>query len=182
MGLIGALQFHAVTIIFIEYGVWMRKPEHLDDFDLKLLELLQADSQRPVPEIADAVGLSAPACYRRIRRLRETGAIEREVAVVRPRTLGWPLSMIVLVTLEREGARTVDEMMRVLQTVPEVVEAWNVTGDHDFAVRMVARDMEGYDELARRLFAADERVRSFKTLVVIRQVKEMSPIPVAWDT
>lgn len=72
-------------------------------------------------------------------------------------------------------------MMRVLQAVPEVVEAWNVTGDHDFAVRMVARDMEGYDELARRLFAADERVRSFKTLVVIRQVKEMSPIPVAWD-
>ena len=150
----------------------------LDSFDLKLLELLQADTQRPVTALAEEVGLSTPACYRRIRRLRETRAIDREVAVVKPRTLGWPLSMIVLVTLEREGARTVDEMMQVLQTVPEVVEAWNVTGDHDFAVRMVARDMEGYDELARRLFAADERVRSFKTLVVIRQVKEMSPIPI----
>ena len=160
----------------------MKKADQLDDFDLKLLELLQADAQRPVPALADAIGLSAPACYRRIRRLRETGAIAREVALVRPRTLGWPLSMIVLVTLERESARTVDEMMRVLQAVPEVVEAWNVTGDYDFAVRMVARDMEGYDELARRLFAADERVRSFKTLVVIRQVKEMSPIPIAWDT
>lgn len=159
----------------------MRKPESRDVFDLKLLELLQTDAQRPVPALADEVGLSAPACYRRIRRLRETGAIAREVAVVRPRTLGWPLSMIVLVTLERESARTVDEMMRVLEAVPEAVEAWNVTGDHDFAVRMVARDMEGYDALARRLFAANERVRSFKTLVVIRQVKEMSPIPVAWD-
>jgi Lrp/AsnC family leucine-responsive transcriptional regulator len=159
----------------------MRKSDPLDDFDLRLLELLQVDAQRPVPALAEAVGLSAPACYRRIRRLRETGAIAREIAVVRPRTLGWPLSMIVLVTLEREGARTVDEMMRVLDAVPEVVEAWNVTGDHDFAVRMVARDMESYDELARRLFAADERVRSFKTLVIIRQVKEMSPVPVAWD-
>ena len=159
----------------------MRKPDPLDDFDLKLLELLQADARRPVPMLADEIGLSAPACYRRIRKLRETGVIAREVAVVRPRTLGWPLSMIVLVTLERESARTVDEMMRVLEAVPEVVEAWNVTGDHDFAVRMVARSMEGYDELARRLFAADERVRSFKTLVVIRQVKEMSPIPVAWE-
>ena len=160
----------------------MKKTDLLDDFDLKLLELLQADAQRPVPALADEIGLSAPACYRRIRRLRETGAIAREVALVRPRTLGWPLSMIVLVTLERESARTVDEMMRVLQAVPEVVEAWNVTGEYDFAVRMVARDMEGYDELARRLFATDERVRSFKTLVVIRQVKEMSPIPVAWDS
>ena len=157
----------------------MRKTPSLDDFDLKLLELLQADARRAVPDLAEAVGLSAPACYRRIRRLRETGAITREIAMVSPRTLGWPLSMIVLVTLEREGARTVDEMMRILQGVPEVVEAWNVTGDHDFAVRMVARDMEGYDELVRRLFAADERVRSFKTLVVIRQVKEMSPIPVS---
>ncbi|GAA4007571.1 Lrp/AsnC family transcriptional regulator [Sphingomonas swuensis] len=159
----------------------MRMPDKLDQFDLRLLESLQTDAQRPVSSLAEDVGLSTPACYRRIRRLREIGAITREVAVVRPRTLGWPLSMIVLVTLEREGASTVDEMMRVLERVPEVVEAWNVTGDHDFAVRMIARDMESYDELARKLFAADERVRSFKTLVIIRQVKELSPVPVAWD-
>ena len=157
----------------------MRKTDKLDDFDLRLLALLQQDAQRPIPALAEQVGLSAPACYRRIRRLRESGAIAREIALVRPRTLGWPLSMIVLVTLEREGVRTVDEMMRVLRAVPEVVEAWNVTGDDDFVVRMVARDMESYAELARNLFAADERVRSFKTLVVIRQVKDLSPIPVA---
>lgn len=70
--------------------------------------------------------------------------------------------MIVMITLEREGARTIDEMMQLLEREPEVVEAWNVTGDHDLAVRVVARDMEGYDELALRLFSANERVRSFK--------------------
>ncbi|MBO9696203.1 MAG: Lrp/AsnC family transcriptional regulator [Sphingopyxis sp.] len=151
----------------------------MDDFDLKLLRLMQADSTRPVPEMAAEIGLSAPACYRRIRQLRASGMIRREVAVVRPRTLGWPLSMIILLTLEREGAHTVDEMMAVLEGVPEVIEAWNVTGDHDIALRMVAQDMEGYDALVRELFAADDRVRSFKTLVIIRQVKEQSPIPIA---
>jgi len=151
----------------------------MDDFDLKLLRALQDDASRPIPEIAAEVGLSAPACYRRIRLLKVSGAIQREVAVVRQRTLGWPLSMIVLVTLERESANTVAEMMKLLETVPEVLEAWNVTGDHDIAVRMVAEDMESYDELVRELFAADDRVRSFKTLVVIRQVKERSPIPIA---
>ncbi|MES2058317.1 MAG: Lrp/AsnC family transcriptional regulator [Pseudomonadota bacterium] len=156
----------------------MTKPIALDSFDLKLLDLLQVDAQRPVADVAEQVGLSAPACYRRIRRLRETGVIEREVAIVRPRTLGWPLSMIVMVTLERESARTIDEMMRLLEREPEVIEAWNVTGDHDLAVRIVARDMEGYDELAQRLFSANERVRSFKTLVVIRQVKPLSAVPV----
>ena len=156
----------------------MNKDVALDEFDRKLLAALQADAQQPVATLAEAVGLSAPACYRRIRRLRENGAIAREVAIVAPRTLGWPLSMIVMVTLERESARTIDEMMQILAREPEVIEAWNVTGDHDLAVRIVARDMEGYDALAQRLFAANERVRSFKTLVVIRQVKPLSPVPV----
>ena len=60
-------------------------------------------------------GLSVPACSHRIRRLRTEGAIEREIATVRPTALGWSLSMIVLVILEREGARTIQEMMRKLQ-------------------------------------------------------------------
>ena len=157
----------------------MSKAIALDAFDRKLLERLQVDAQTPIPVLADEIGLSAPACYRRIRRLRDTGAINREVEVVHPRTLGWPLSMLVLVTMERENARTVDEMVRMLKDVPGVIEAWNVTGDHDFVVRMLARDMESYDELVRELFAADDRVRSFKTLVVIRQVKDASPVPVA---
>lgn len=157
----------------------MSKAIALDAFDRTLLERLQVDAQTPIPVLADEIGLSAPACYRRIRRLRDTGAINREVAVVHPRTLGWPLSMLVLVTMERENARTIDEMVRMLKDVPGVIEAWNVTGDHDFVVRMLARDMESYDELVRELFAADDRVRSFKTLVVIRQVKDASPVPVA---
>lgn len=148
----------------------------LDGFDLRLLELLQADARTPIPVLAEAVGLSSPACYRRIRRLREVGAIEREVAVVRPKTLGWGLSMIVLLVMEREGNRTVRDLMSEWSHVPEVVESWNVTGDYDFAVRMVARDMEDYGDLAERLFSSDERIRSFKTLVVIRHQEAAGPL------
>lgn len=141
---------------------------HLDTFDYRLLELLQTDTRLPVPELARRVGLSPPACYRRIRRLRETGAIEREVALVKPKMLGWNISMIVMVVLDREGSRTVSELLTKFAKHPQVTECANVTGDYDFAVRMVARDMEDYDDVARVLFANDERVRSFKTLVVIR--------------
>ena len=156
----------------------MTNDDTLDAFDRNLLELLQVDAQRPVAALAEAVGLSAPACYRRIRRLRAIGAIQREVAIVRPRTLGWPISMIVLVTLERENANTLGEMTEVFRREPMILEAWNVTGDHDLAVRVVARDMEDYDDFAHRLFSGDDRVRTFKTLVVIREVKPLSPVPV----
>ncbi|NYT39152.1 Lrp/AsnC family transcriptional regulator [Sphingomonas sp. R-74633] len=156
----------------------MTKIEPLDSFDRKLLELLQLDVHQPVAALAEKVGLSAPACYRRMRRLREAGVIEREIAVVRPKTLGWPLSMIVLVSLERENANTVAEMFDMFRAEPAVIEAWNVTGDHDFAVRIIARDMESYDDLVRRMFSAHERVRTFETLVVIRETGT-SPVPVA---
>jgi Lrp/AsnC family leucine-responsive transcriptional regulator len=59
-----------------------------------------------------------------------------------------------------------------------VLEAWNVTGEYDFALRVVARDMEDYDILAQRLFAAHEKIRNFKTLVVIREIKPRSPVPI----
>lgn len=149
----------------------------LDDFDLRLLELLQEDARTPIPALAETVGLSAPACYRRIRRLREIGAIEREVAVVRPRTLGWPMSMMVLVVLEREGRQTIDDLMRKLVAVPQVLELWHVTGEYTFVVHIVARDMEDYDDLATRLFSADDRVRTFQTLVVLREAKSLKPLP-----
>ena len=105
--------------------------------------------------------------------------IEREIAVVRPRTLGRSLSMIVLIKLEREGARTMEEMMRKLRAEPDVLEAWHTTGDVDIALKVVARDMAGCDDFAQRLFAADEDIRSFQTLVVIRELKASSPVPVS---
>lgn len=151
----------------------------LDAIDRKLLEQLQIDTRMPMETMADRVGLSGPACYRRVRRLRESGVIDREVAIVKPRLMGWPLSMIVLVTLERERAQTVDVLIRQFAAVPEIIDSWLVTGDHDFALRMVARDMESFDDLTRRIFVADDNIRSFKTLVVLRHTKAMSPIVAA---
>ena len=160
----------AFAIKFIGYPMSAEKSD-LDRFDLHLLELLQRDSRQPVSVLAEAVGLSAPACYRRIRRLREIGGIEGEVAIVKPQTLGWNLSVIVTVMLDREDGPTIRELMVRIVDHPQVVDCTNVTGEIDLIVRMVARDMEHYDDAVIELFANDERVRSFKTFVVIREAR-----------
>lgn len=129
-------------------------------------------------DLAERARISVPACYRRIRRLRETRAIEREVALVKPQVMGWPLMMIVLVTLESERGGVVDRFIQKLGRIPEIVEAWFVTGERDFVLRFVARDMEQFDELTRSVFYSDENIRSFDTLVVMRHAKTLSPIPV----
>ena len=84
-------------------------------------------------------------------------------------SLGWNLSVIVTVMLDREDGPTIRELMAKIVDHPQVVDCTNVTGEIDLIVRMVARDMEHYDDAVIELFANDERVRSFKTFVVIRE-------------
>ncbi|MBL8266530.1 Lrp/AsnC family transcriptional regulator [Steroidobacter sp.] len=151
----------------------------LDAADFRLLELLQEDARMPMAKLAELVDLSEPACYRRIQRLKRDRVIEREVAVIAPRTMGWPLTMIVLVTLERERTAILDQFIRKLQSVPEIVDAWYVTGDYDFALRIVARDMESFERMTRDVLYADNFVKNFKTLVTMRSVKVQAPLKAA---
>jgi Lrp/AsnC family transcriptional regulator, leucine-responsive regulatory protein len=157
----------------------MTKLGKLDSVDRRLLQALQENSRMAIDEMAERAGISAPACYRRVRRLRENGAIYREIALVKPQTMGWSLTMILLVTLERDRTDIIDRLIQKFSRVPEIVEAWLVTGDHDFVLRIIARDMEQFDDFTRRVLYSDEHIRGFKTLVVMRSAKPVSPIPVA---
>jgi Lrp/AsnC family leucine-responsive transcriptional regulator len=149
----------------------------LDHFDLRILTVLQREARTPVSEIAEQVGLSAPACYRRIRALRESGAIEREVALVEPGVMGWSVTMIILVTLERDRGRIVDDVIGKLRAAPEVIDIWYVTGDHDLVLHVAAQTMSTYDAFTRRALHAEEHVRSFKTLVVLQHPERAAPLP-----
>jgi Lrp/AsnC family leucine-responsive transcriptional regulator len=148
----------------------------LDTFDLRILTALQRDARKPVIELAAEVGLSAPACYRRIRALRESGAIEREVAQVAPAVMGWSTTMIVLVTLERDKGRIVDDLIRKLRAAQEVIDVWYVTGDLDLVLHVAAQSMSTYDAFTRRALHAEEHVRSFKTLVVMQHPERAAPL------
>ena len=149
----------------------------LDRFDLQMLTALQQDARLPMPELAQRVGLSAPACYRRLRALRESGLIEREIALVAPKTMGWPVTMLVLVSLERDHSRIVDALIARLQTEPEVMDLWYVTGEQDFVLHVAARDMASYEAFTRRVLHDEEQVRSFTTLVVLGQPKRAGALP-----
>lgn len=155
----------------------MASPDDLDSFDLRLLALMQDDARASAAALSEAVGLSVPACYRRIQRLRRIGAIKRDVSIVDPVTMGWPLTIIVLVTLDRESERILDDFRRAIARVPEVIEAWYVTGEHDFVLRMVARDMSSFDKQISDLLYSKPFIRSFKTLVTFRNLKPLSGIP-----
>ena len=150
----------------------------IDRADALLLDALQRNSRLTSEELAGIVNLSPTACQRRIKRLRAAGVIEGEVAIVSPRAVGRPVSMVVAVSLERERADIIDRFKRAIRESPEVMTGYYVTGDADFILIITARDMESYEAFTRRFFYENPNIKGFKTLVVIDRVKAGFALPI----
>ncbi|MDC8014125.1 Lrp/AsnC family transcriptional regulator [Tahibacter soli] len=156
-----------------------RKPPPLDAFDLRILERHQRDTQTPAASIGEAIGLSAAAVQRRLKRMREAGVIEREVAQVAPRAVGLPITCVVGVDLDRETAADLDRFSQKMAQCPEVQQCYYVTGETDYVLVVLAPDMEAYEAFTRRALLDDPNVKSFVTHVVLDRVKVGLTVPIA---
>jgi Lrp/AsnC family leucine-responsive transcriptional regulator len=150
----------------------------LDDFDRRLLDALQEDNRRTGEELAAIVGLSPAACLRRVQRLRDEKVIERDVSLLAPEALGRRLTLVVLVTLERERPDVVDAFKRAMRAAPEVMQCYYVTGAADFVLVLTADDMVAYEDFTRR-YLFERNVRRFETMAVMDRVKTGTAIPMA---
>ncbi|HEY5800548.1 MAG TPA: Lrp/AsnC family transcriptional regulator [Burkholderiaceae bacterium] len=150
----------------------------LDPFDRAILRELQRECRQSSELIAVAVALSPTAVQRRIRRLRESGVIRAEQAIVEPSAVGRQLSILVQVTLARGRADIVADFKRQTQAIPEVQQCYYVTGDYDFLLIVTATDMADYERLTHRLFFANPDIQKFQTVVVIEPVKVGLNIPI----
>ena len=150
----------------------------LDEFDIRLLEALQEDNQLNASELADQTRLSPGSCLRRIKRMREEGVIAKDVSILNPEAVGRKLTMVVLVSLERERVDLIEEFKKSMLKTSEVMQCYYVTGDADFVLVVTAVDMSDYEEFTKRFFFENTNVRKFTTLVVMNRVKFGTAIPI----
>jgi DNA-binding Lrp family transcriptional regulator len=149
----------------------------LDEFDRRILARYQRDTQTPARAIAAAVGLSAAAVQRRLKRLRAAGVIRREVAEVDPAAVGFPITCLVAVDLERERPADLDRFKRKMLGLAEVQQCYYVTGQADFVLVVLVATMADYDAFTRRALLDDDNVKSFVTTVVMDRVKTGVGVP-----
>jgi Lrp/AsnC family transcriptional regulator, leucine-responsive regulatory protein len=149
----------------------------LDSFDRRILERYQHDTQIPARAIGAAVGLSTAAVQRRLKRLRQMGVIQREVAEIAPRAVGFPVTCLVGVNLESERATEIERFKRKMSALPEVQQCYYVTGQIDFFLVVVAADMESYEAFTRRELLDEKNVASFTTYVALERVKTGMAVP-----
>ena len=119
-------------------------PDDLDAYERRILRVLQDDASLSTAAVAEAVGLSASPCWRRIDRLEREGFIKRRVAIVERRKVGLNAQIFAQVKLNAHGRANLDEFAAAIRTFPEVLECHVLMGSVDFMLRVVAADIEAY--------------------------------------
>ena len=143
----------------------------LDRIDIALLECLQRDARMSLQELSAEVGLTASPCWTRIKRMEQAGVIAGYSVRVNAEAIGLPDTVIVQVTLDSHSEDALFAFGRALEAIPEVLEAFLVSGDYDYYVRIAVRDTRDYERLLREKLYQIPGIRHSKSSFVLRQLK-----------
>ena len=125
----------------------------LDEIDLKILDILQADCTQPVADIAKAIGLSTTPCWRRIQKLEDHGVIAKRVALLDPAKVNAAVTVFVEIKTDQHHLDWLEQFRAAISDMPEVVEAYRMSGDVDYLLRVVVPDIAAYDAFYRQLIS-----------------------------
>ena len=143
----------------------------LDQFDLSILEALQRDARMSLQELAGQVGLTSSPCWTRIKRMEEAGVIEGYSVRVNAALVGLPDTVIVQATLDSHSDAALIEFGEALAAIPEVIDAYLVSGDYDYFIRIAVRDTRDYERLLRERLYKIPGIRHSKSSFVLRELK-----------
>ncbi len=155
---------------------WITVAMKLDDRDRRILTLLQEDSRISNADLAEAVGMSPSALWRRVRALEEAGVIERYGAVVNAAAMGLGFHAMVHVQLTRHDPEKLKEFIRAVENNSLVQECFATTGQSDYHLRVLAPDLEAYNRFLEEFLFRLPAVASAQTNVVLRTIKRDRPV------
>ena len=149
----------------------------MEDKDRQLLAELQRDSRLTMQELADRVGMSTSACWRRVKALENDGVISRYAVIVDSKKAGFELSSIVHVSLARHEQKNVDNFIREVSRHPEVLECFATSGEADFHLRVVVEDMDAYNVFLDDFVFRLPGVSQVRSNIVLKEIKSDTALP-----
>ncbi|NIL92876.1 MAG: winged helix-turn-helix transcriptional regulator [Woeseiaceae bacterium] len=149
----------------------------LESKDRRILAELQRDSRLTNQELADKVGMSTSATWRRVKSLEEDGVIERYTAMVNPRKAGFGLASMVHVSLARHEERHVDHFIREVLQHPEVLECFATSGEADFHLRVVVEDIDAYNRFLDAFIFKLPGVSQVRSNIILKEIKADTALP-----
>jgi len=148
----------------------------IDDIDRKILGILQKDSSLTISDIADKVGLSTNPCWRRIQRLESDGIIQRKVAILDPAALGLAMTVFVTVKTTRHDSEWLTAFISAVKKIPEIVECHRMSGDIDYQMKVLVRDIDHYDRVYKRLIDLVPSLADVSSAFSMERIKQETAI------
>ncbi len=145
--------------------------------DRRLLNALQRDASLSQSELADLAGMSRTSCWRRIRDFEDSGVIEKQVALLHPRKLGFQIHVLLAVAMVEHTDANRDSFEAHVQSLPEVTECYSVSGERDYVLQVVVRDMDAYNQFINAQILHHPAVRSASSTFALRRVKYSTALP-----
>ncbi|WP_335743934.1 Lrp/AsnC family transcriptional regulator [Sulfitobacter alexandrii] len=148
----------------------------MDAVDRKLIHQLQQDSRQSNAQLAEKLNISTSACWRRVKALEDSGIIERYGALVNPAAMGLGFEAIVHVHLTRHDTEALARFIAAVHLREEVTECYATTGQADYHLRVLCRDIEAYNGFLEEFLFVQPAVNSAQTNVVLRRIKANAPL------
>ena len=153
----------------------------LDEIDRKILGYLQENARLSNAELARRVNLSSPGLHKRLRRLQDSGVIDRYVALVNREALGLDLLCIIQVTMRRHEPQAIDRFRILVQDMPEVLECYSVTGEFDYYLKIAVRNHRHLEHFLMDVLTPIPGMDTIRTSLVLRGIKETTSISLKGD-
>lgn len=149
---------------------------NLDKFDLAILAILRQDARASLQDISARVRLSTTACWTRVKKMETAGVIQGYTVRIDPAALGFTETVMVQVTLDNHSDDAIESFSKALEDIPEVIEAYLMSGEYDYLFRIAVRDTRDYERLLRERLYRIPGIRLSKSSFVLRRLKE-STVP-----
>lgn len=158
----------------------MNKKVHLelDLIDRRILDALQRDGSLSAADIGHRLGLSTTTCWRRIQQLDKAGVIKRRVALLDREALGLDVVVFVQVRLSTQGRDAIAQFDAAIRDRPEVLDCYTLTGEWDFCLRIVTRDMKEYEAFFLDHLSKIPNVQSVNSSIAVTVIKESTALPI----
>lgn len=151
---------------------------HLDRIDRKILTILQKNARITNKELASQLGLSPPPTLERVKKLESTGYITGYAALLDPEKIDLGTVMMVSVSLHHHSQDVIDDFYRAVDSLEEVLECYHVTGDDDFMLKVVCKDINEYERFVREKLSKLNSLGKIKSSVVLSTLKNAIEYPI----
>ncbi|MBX3112885.1 MAG: Lrp/AsnC family transcriptional regulator [Fimbriimonadaceae bacterium] len=151
--------------------------DKLDEADVKILRLLQADGRMTNADLARKIGLSPPSMLQRVRKLEEAGYIKGYYAELSPEALNYQLLVVAMVSLSLHQEGSIEQFRNATRAVPEILEVLHISGEYDFMLKVVAHDMRDYERIVTTHISSIKAVGKINSCFVLAVNKQGTALP-----